>query len=258
MLDPNAGFKKIERRAPKWLISFADLMSLLFALFVLLLSFSEVDSTSFKKNAGPISEAFDAKVKSPKKEPVEDPRPDVPMRIDIRPPLPLEIPPPLPEQPREELDREVAERLRVVLEEELKRQMIELVETDDMVIIRFKDRAAFAVADRELSPDILLTLDEIAEVLGRTSGRIRVEGHTDDVPINTDLFRSNWDLSAARAASVVQYLLRSGAIAPWRISAEGFADSRPLAGNDTPENRARNRRVEISIELQPKKAGERP
>ncbi|MEW5727901.1 MAG: OmpA family protein [Pseudomonadota bacterium] len=256
MLDPNAGFKKLERRDPKWLVSFADLMSLLFAMFVMLLSFSEVDSTSFKKNAGPISEAFDAKVKSPKKEPVEDPRPDTPMRIDIRPPLPLEIPPPQPEQ-REELDREVAERLRVVLEEELKRQMIELVETDNLVIIRFKDRAAFAVADRELSPDILPTLDEIAEVLGRTTGRIRVEGHTDDVPINTELFRSNWDLSAARAASVVQYLLRSGAIAPWRISAEGFADSRPLAGNDTPENRARNRRVEISIELQPKSIKER-
>lgn len=254
MIDPNAGFKKLQRRDPKWLTSFADLMSLLFAMFVMLLSFSEVDSTSFKKNAGPIAEAFDAKTKAPKKEPVVDPTPSPPMRIDLRPPLPLEIPPSEPE----DLDREVVERLRVIMAEELKRQVVELVETDNLVIIRFRDRAAFSVGERELAPSILPTLDNIAQVLGRTAGRIRIEGHTDDVPIATDLFRSNWDLSAARATSVVHYLLSSGVIAPYRISAEGFADSRPLTGNDTPENRARNRRVEISIELQPKRIRPQP
>lgn len=237
------GFKKLARREPRWLVSFADLMSLLFALFVLLLSFSEVDSTSFRKNAGPISDAFDAK------------RKPVTPESEIPPPPPIHAPPPIqfPVPPEAEVwpapEHEVARRLRVVMTEELKREMVELVELDNMVIIRFRDRAAFAPGERELSAAILPALDAIAEVLGKTPGRIRVEGHTDDIPIANQLFRSNWDLSAARAASVVHCLLESGRIAPHRISAEGFGDSRPLAANDTPDHRARNRRVEISIEL---------
>lgn len=248
-MDFDNGFKKTERRQPMWLTSFADLMSLLFAMFVMLLSFSDINSDSFHKNAGPISQAFDSK--APTKSIVPPPQ--------VLPYMKLEINQSDDEEEVEDKESKavqpeppskvVAEELRRVLLEELRRQLVDVIERDNMVVIRFRDHAAFAPGERELSSAILPTLDNIVTVLGRTPGRIRVEGHTDNVPISTELFRSNWDLSAARAASVVHYLLQTGRIAPDRLSAEGFADSRPLTGNDTMDDRARNRRVEISIEM---------
>lgn len=251
-MEMDGGFKKLTRREPRWLTSFADLMSLLFAMFVMLLSFSEVKSDSFKKNAGPISQAFtDVPAQRKAKTPTEQTTGGGKSILDFIRPI---------EQPEEPEDEERAEKirqvkdlmekLRSIMADELQRNEVDLVESDSMVTIRFRDRAAFATGDRELAPGILAVLDNIAVVLAKTPGRIRIEGHTDDIPIATSLFRSNWDLSAARAASVVHRLLRSGAIEASRISAEGFADSRPLKANDTPDGRAVNRRVEISIEMQ--------
>ena len=80
-------------------------------------------------------------------------------------------------------------------------------------------------------------------------GQILVSGHTDNSPISTGWFRSNWDLLSARAVSVVHFLITRTAVSPSRITALGVADSRPLVKNDTPENQSRNRRVEISIEI---------
>lgn len=249
-MDFETNFKKIERRQPMWLTSFADLMSLLFAMFVMLLSFSTIDSTSFKKNAGPIAEAFDSQ--APKTKIVPPPQVLPQMSIDLtRPREDMEEEPREEQAPQPTPVAEIAAELRRVMAEELKDALVDVLERDNMVVIRFRDRAAFAAGDRELSPAILPTLDNIVGVLGRTPGRIRIEGHTDNVPISTEMFRSNWDLSAARAASVVQYLLKSGRITPDRISAEGFADSRPLDRNDEAEGRAHNRRVEISIEVPP-------
>lgn len=243
--------KKLERRAPRWLISFADLMSLLFALFVLLLSFSEVDSDSFKKNAGPISEAFQASKNKPL-----DPIPQVapartesPLVIDLVRPTPKLDRPIDPEDDHRVED--LTAHLHFVMAAEIKDDMVEILVKDNLVTIRFRDRAAFAAGDRELRPAILPALDSIAQVLNKTPGRIRVEGHTDPVPISTHLYRSNWDLSASRAASVVHHLLATGLIEPSRISAQGFADSRPLVPNDTADGRAINRRVEVLIDLRP-------
>lgn len=246
--DPSASFRKLERRDPKWLTSFADMMSLLFAMFVLLLSMADFNKTEFDKNSAPIAEAFDAKIKP--KDPKPIPTADKPMVIDLGHPVTqLAPPPPLPEDTTAE---DMVEKLRFVLEQEITRDMVEVLQRDDVVVIRFRDRAAFAVGDRELAPSILPTLTNVANIIARTPGRLRVEGHTDDVPINTMMFRSNWDLSAARAASVVHFLLQAGAIDPSRVSAEGFADSRPLVPNDSPQNRAINRRVELLIELKGK------
>lgn len=246
--DFDNGFKKNERRQPMWLTSFADLMSLLFAMFVMLLSFSDINSDSFHKNAGPIADAFDSQ--APRTSIVPPPQVLPQMKLDLlqrdreeeeEPEVEREEPPPP--------TRALAAELRKVVAVELRDQMVDVIERDNMVVIRFRDHAAFAAGQRELTSAILPTLDNIAGVLGHRAGRIRIEGHTDNVPINTEMFRSNWDLSAARAASVVHYLLQTGAISADRISAEGFADSRPLGDNVTAEDRARNRRVEISIEV---------
>ena len=109
----------------------------------------------------------------------------------------------------------------------------------------------------ELSSTILPALVKLAKVLAVNKGQILVAGHTDNAPISTARIRSNWDLSTQRAVSVVHYLLEVSIINPARITAQGFADSRPLDPNDTPEHRARNRRVEISVSFAEGKGGKR-
>lgn len=224
--------KKLVRRQPQWIVSFADLMALLLALFVMLLSFAEIDSDSFRRNAGPISQVFDRDhviIEEPKSKqivPLED--------------VTTESQTFTPEQTKL--------RLRVLLIDEINRDDIEILEVDERIIIRFNDRAGFEAGTRRLQPGALLALDKIVEVLAQTTGKIYVEGHTDNVPIRTEMFRSNWDLSTARASTVVHYLLRKNQIEATRILAVGLADSQPLVPNTTPENRARNRRVEIALD----------
>lgn len=235
----NAPFKSFAKRtgAPRWMVTFADLMALLLALFVMLLSFAEIDSDNFRKNAGPISEAFHTRSL-------------------------IKIVPTLPKSQRLDLNLEPDEAeirtqqkeafldsLRADMAGEIADARVQVLEQADEVVVRFPDRSAFASGSMELAESILPTLDKIAKVLEQNTGRLRVAGHTDDTPIATQRIRSNWDLSTARAVSVVHYLLGVADIDPARITAQGFADSRPLAPNDSPENRAINRRVEISVEF---------
>lgn len=252
-MEENGSFKKLTRRDPRWLLSYADLMSLLFAMFVVLLSFSHTDKATFEQKAAPIAKAFtDVPPERKATPPTVQPPSTSNSILDFTRPIEQPDEPEIEEKiERTRQINELTKKLEIILADELKREEVDLIKSDGMVTIRFRDRAAFSPGDRELSPNILETLDGIASVLGRTPGRIRIEGHTDDIPISTGLFRSNWDLAAARAASVVHYLLQSGVIDPKRISAEGFADSRPLKPNDTVEGRASNRRVEIVIEMHP-------
>lgn len=233
------------RGAPRWLVTFADLMALLFALFVLLLSFSDINSDKFRRNAGPISEAFNVK--------------SIIQRIPLQPKVlrlrPREIP---RDSQRDAYVRDV-KRARLVgdlkrsMRAEIGQGLVELDVRENSVIIRFPDKSAFSLGSVDLAARILPTLDKIAQVIAAADGAIRVAGHTDNRPISTSKFRSNWDLSAARATSVVHYLLRDQRIRRDRVVVQGFADTRPRAGNDTAANRARNRRVEISIEVTAKR-----
>lgn len=90
-------------------------------------------------------------------------------------------------------------------------------------------------------------MNELLKIIEAHHCRVRVEGHTDNVPIFTERFDSNWELSTARAVRIVKYLIQEGNIAPGRLSAVGYGELRPLVQNDTPEHRARNRRVEIVL-----------
>lgn len=228
--------RQITAGSPGWMVTYADMMSLLLCLFVLLLSFSKIDSTSFKKNAGPINNAFGVAKTTP-----ELPAPS-PNFITLK-----AIPVPAETQQVEE--NRVLDMLDKVLADELDRKKLDVEVRDNYVIVRFPGSDAFPSGEAELVQDFLPTLDKIREVAARTHGRVVISGHTDDVPIATDRFRSNWDLSAARAASVAHYLLSQTGIAEKRILVQGAADSQPLVPNDTPEHRARNRRVEIALEI---------
>ncbi len=227
--------------APAWMVTYADLMSLLFALFVLLLSFSEVNDNSFKKNAGPMREAFNQN---------SDFQTDEQSHLSGGQGLlqgvksiPMNVP------DREVLREAMVDELRRSLARDIASDLVEIQDTTNGVILRFPSETAFESGGAELSKSSYATLDKIIPVLARTPGEIMVGGHTDDIPISNLQFRSNWDLSAARATSVVHYILRSGQIPKSRLVSQGYADSRPLMPNRNKESRAKNRRVEITIEI---------
>src|SRR5690606_32028366 len=114
------------------------------------------------------------------------------------------------------------------------------------VVVQILEQNSFASGRAELEPSFKPTLAKIGRLLGELRGAIAVSGHTDNVPIANSQFRSNWDLSAARGASVAHELLAAG-IAPERLLVSGHADTQPRAPNDTPENRALNRRIDITL-----------
>jgi len=229
-------------------MTFADLMALLFALFVLILSFSDVDSDSFKRNAGPIAAAFN------------QPQPVFMNPIQISPQSKSQV----IQQPGERTPdtsssnnnylKEVARNkltnlIKATIARELSTDMLELIIEDNRIIMRFPAHSAFRAGDANLTPSIVPTMDRIADILARTEGRVTVTGHTDNSPISTAQFRSNWDLSSARAVSVIHRLLRHPGLSPKRVEASGRADTQPLVANNSAENRVRNRRVEIAVEI---------
>ncbi len=125
------------------------------------------------------------------------------------------------------------------------------------LVMRLSDKALFDAGKAAISPPAVALLQKIGAIIAQTDYEVRVEGHTDDVPIQTAQYPSNWELSTARAANVLRYLIETYPISSKRLSAVGFGQYQPLVPNDSPMHRARNRRVEI-VFLKPVKAGRSP
>ena len=243
--------------APAWVMTFADLMSLLMCFFVLLLSFSEMEATKFKQMAGSMRMAFGVQRQME--------APDTPMGTSIiaqnfspgKPePTPLEEvrqttseekPELLAQEEQQKKIEADASELEEVLKEEIDAGLIEIETAMDQIIIRIQEKGSFPSGSAELNEAFLPIIGKITNKLVEMPGRVVVAGHTDDIPISTFRFRSNWELSAARAASVLHELIKPGGIEPSRSEVKGLADTFPLALNDSRENRAKNRRVEIVI-----------
>lgn len=258
--------------------TFSDLMSLLMCFFVLLLSFSEMDVLKFKQLAGSMREAFgvQAQIKVediPKGTSIiaqefspgrPEPTPLNEVRqmtinndmntLDVRPEVgesevldQLKGLEQLIEQQKQEAQQDAIEFAQV-LSEEIGDGAVE-VETDgSKLIIRVKEQGSFDSGSAELKFDYIPVIAKIRDVLLDVSGRISVEGHTDNIPYSGSRFTSNWDLSAARALAVAEELFSDPRIDQTRFQVSGFADSKPLVPNNSPENRSRNRRVEIVIQ----------
>jgi len=142
---------------------------------------------------------------------------------------------------------EQARRLRLALQKEIRNGDI-AVKTEGMkVIIHILEKASFDSGDSEVKGPFVPVLQNIARLLDDNNGSIVVSGHTDDIPISNERFRSNWELSTSRAVSVAHVLLSASNIADERFVVTGHAATRPIAENDSVENRAKNRRVDISI-----------
>jgi chemotaxis protein MotB len=154
------------------------------------------------------------------------------------------------EEARRRILKEVendASDLKELIQDEIDQNLITVETKDANIIIRIKEKASFPSGQAELNAGFLEVLDRISAAIASMPGRIVVAGHTDNIPISTARFRSNWELSSSRAVSVVEELLRNGDIAADRMVVEGRGDSVPLVPNDSRENRAENRRVEIII-----------
>lgn len=206
---------------PAWVMTFADLMSLLMCFFVLLLSFSEIDAQKFKQIAGELSKAFGVQRDI---EALEIPMGTSPIFDNFSPGKPEPTPVDSVRQQttdqapqletftsmnegdiqrkveavtREQIDISMSE-LQRVLENELTQGQLQLEQDRKRIVIRIEEKGSFASGSADMTPIFAELLERIAGVLAQLPGEITVEGHTDDIPINTPRFRSNWDLSAAR------------------------------------------------------------
>ena len=227
--------KQDHRRSPSWMLTFADLMALLVALFVLILSFAEFDVDRFMKNTGPIAEAFNSK------------RDEIPFtRLQLGAPIPSTSEKPQDEFGDHDLEwiLDTLDMLERTLSAEIQNGRLAVKRAVDGVIVTLHEDTAFASGSSRLSPRATAILTTIGEASSNLDGRIVVSGHTDRSAAR-DGSTSNWALSATRAAAVVDYLLANSNIQRGRILAQGFADSRPVNEGLTPADQAANRRVEI-------------
>ena len=269
-----------EGNADGWIVTYSDLMSLLLCFFVLILSMAEVDIIRYKQLADSMQEAFgvqrDMELESiPKGTSVVSTefRPGIPDEtiVDVvqqittdqtrnslrigNPDAPISEEKDIRDEvltydevmaliKETELDTEMLKRL---LDTEIKEGQIDVESTARTILIRIREKGAFSSGSALLNTSFVSVIDKIASALTQIEGRIAVEGHTDNVPINTFAYPSNWDLSSARSVAVVRRMLDVAPLTPTRVTASGFADTRPQAVNTTAEGRARNRRVEIVV-----------
>ena len=140
-------------------------------------------------------------------------------------------------------------RIRMALSNEISQGLAEVERDGDKIIVRLAERGSFRSGYADLQPSFKPLLNKVGASISDAAGLITIEGHTDNVPIAfSERFRSNWDLSAARSAAVADYLLNNTDVADGRVTVTGFADTKPLASNDTPAGRSRNRRIEVIID----------
>ncbi len=122
---------------------------------------------------------------------------------------------------------------------------INLVLTREGLVMRMSEHTLFGLGSADIAAEALPLLEKVSAIIAKTAYLIRIEGHTDNLPIHTERYPSNWELSTARAVNVLRYFINNHNIDPRRLAAEGFSEFHPLVANDTAENREKNRRVEI-------------
>jgi chemotaxis protein MotB len=253
--------KKPAAGAPAWMATFADLMSLLLVLFVLLLTFAEMDVIRYKQIAGSVKAAFGFSQQDQLAGVIEldgsivgkslsAPTPDTPRVVSEIPKADTPEVDSKETDSKEEKAEALEETLGKVLDNMGLQDKVGLERQDGEVIMRFPNELAFPSGSSGMTEEFAAILNRVAPVLNQTKGEVFVAGHTDNIPVSSSSpYISNWDLSAARATSVLHFLIDQNGTDPSRMVIQGYGDSRPLATNDTPEGRATNRRVEITIEM---------
>jgi len=226
--------KKHEEHAnhERWLVSYADFITLLFAFFVTMYSISRVDGKKFGSAVDSIHRAMGTVV-------------------------PLNMPMGAPGFFDDNQSKDPMSDLSLTKKLDLKKllamdlgvgpgmQNIRVTTDDRGIVISFPDMVLFAPCSADLRPQALPALHELSQGLMRANSHVRVEGHTDTGACSS--YPSNWELSTARASAVVRYLIERGGMNPARLSASGYAQYRPVDSNDTPSGQAMNRRVDVVL-----------
>ncbi|HLK49915.1 MAG TPA: flagellar motor protein MotB [Bryobacteraceae bacterium] len=243
----------------RWLVSYADFITLLFAFFVVMFASSQTDKAKAKQVADSVKEAIEdggikATVKEvlggtvdekgkgnaqfkgpggvnkmknpPKVEEEQEPKPKPGQQAELLPSL---------------------HYLNKELEDAIKAGKIDVHLEPRGLVISLRQAAFFPSGEDTIAPETYTTIQKIAEVIGRLPNPVRLEGHTDSIPIHTARFDSNWELSAKRAIAMMKQLTDSFGLPKDRFAIAGYAETAPVDSNDTPEGRAHNRRVDIVI-----------
>lgn len=229
----------------RWLVSYADFITLLFAFFAVLYATSQADLKKQEEFQESIKQSFAGGKfgfsMGGQFDELNDPR----NNSFIKPPI--ETWPSMKAGPAEVQDY-VERRLDNDLSEDERKEAVSGVKHDALgVRIQLAANRIFPSGSAELRMGSLQSLDKIAEMLRGSGRKLIIEGHTDDEPIKTDRYPSNWELSAARATKIVRYLILKHKIPASRLTAVAYADQKPVVPNTSEENRARNRRIEIMI-----------
>lgn len=230
--------EEIKMGAPEYMLTYGDMMTLLLCFFVLLFSFSNIDAQKFKAVVQSFSGAFGI----------------LDGGASIQPGDMLNAGSLENKADSAKMEMENLENLKTTLEDYTKKNGLENSVTvsnePSGLLIRVKDNILFDPGSAELKQQSLVVMKYVAEVLQKEEFKekfVSVEGHTDNVPMRSARYPSNWELSVSRASNVVRYFVEVGLIDPKRLSASGYSEYHPVAANDSPDNRAKNRRVDILI-----------
>ncbi len=216
----------IRENVERWMVSYADFVTLLFCFFTAMYAISNVDTEKLGKFVDSMRNAFNVSGHTEGSFSIIE-------GIQIIPPI------------NEEIENDIKKSLGSLIERS--KGDINIRHDSRGVIISVSDRMFFDSGSAKIKDQAIEVLNDIGGYLSRIPNKIMIEGHTDNIPIHTERYPSNWELSAARAINVAKYLIKRYNIDPSRISATGYAEYRPIAPNDTPQGRAKNRRVDIVI-----------
>lgn len=235
----------------RWLLTYADLITLMMVFFVVMYSLSKADTARFQTLASSLSSAFHTPVGTPV------PLPGGAGKKGTEPTTRMQK---NPKRPPEGTPGQEGKSLTPTIEK-LQTEFMDLVKKENLensitistspsgtrLFVRMSDSLLFDPGSGTPTQASLPLLAKIATLITESKKPVRVEGHTDNVPIHTARYPSNWELSTERASSVISYLISEHHLSPELLSASGYSEYRPVAPNDTPENRAKNRRVEFVI-----------
>ncbi len=221
-----------EEGAPAWMATFADLATLLMTFFVLLLSFSNMDVVKFRTMLGSVKDAFGTVTENPGD---FEERSSTPVSIQLS------------EKESSMIDMlEMGDKVKQAIEDHELENEAEVTIDDNGVTLKITGKLMFDAGSASIKEDFKPFLNTIAKIINENNYPVAIEGHTDNVPMTSSpLYPSNWELSSSRATAVLRYLVEEKGIPAKRLMAVGYADTRPLVPNDSPENRAKNRRVEF-------------
>jgi chemotaxis protein MotB len=230
---------------PLWMFSYGDMVTLLLVFFVMLFSFSTIDAQKWQSlvralsgNTGILDGGKEIKV--------TDIIPTVQITAE---PTPSDSPVPTPTKGSDYFF-DLYKQIKDYVDDNGLNSKLELINMDHEILIRFRDNAIFDSGKADIKLEVMVTLRDIAGILREYQDRIegiRIEGHTDNVPIQNPKFPSNWELSTARAVQVLRFFIEQQHMKPAKLSAVGYGEYHPVANNDTEQNRALNRRVDILI-----------